>query len=386
MYRFLWHTHKRTVSIMLKASFIAITISCCGLVVGDAIMKGLHQTTLNSLKQGTPDITIQAKEGKELDTTVLIKKLKTLIPSSAQLFSYTQTPLILIAQGATPLPGLFIQSSKDAAHELFPLLDIHNKNNKKNTACIVHPEIYHQYQDKKTRTMGALFAHDDIDESSDCFTHIKLPVSGTDKSLTSPSSEALIWSDKPLIESPYTTTIIGINTKTKGELTHIHKTLKNSLPASLIITTWEEQYPELGGALALEQYAFYAIMAIILLITAIILGCFVALFIDSKAKTISLLMLHGMSKKQVMGIFGSIIVIITAAATFVGSFLGFMLSWSIEYFRLIPLSETIYYTDHLPAILSLKTLFLPGLIFIPLSIFLALYALKKISIQSSHFR
>lgn len=118
--------------------------------------------------------------------------------------------------------------------------------------------------------------------------------------------------------------------------------------SGLHIYSWKELYPALVSALALEKYAMFFILSLIILVASMNVISLLFMQIIQKRADIAILQAMGLSRMQTRTIFTFMGMIIATTASIIGLILAAIACFILERFPFIQLPDT-YYVSHLPA-------------------------------------
>lgn len=150
---------------------------------------------------------------------------------------------------------------------------------------------------------------------------------------------------------------IGIMVKSNQSIHHVQSLLKQRFNFSVL--RWQDFYPSLFDALALENYAMILIFCLVLLIVSITLSSLLMMYLFYQQRTIFICRAMGMSVRMLRTIFMLINGTISLISTIIGSSIALVVCWMLNYYQLISLPE-VYYIHYLPAELSLFTVIIIG--------------------------
>lgn len=125
------------------------------------------------------------------------------------------------------------------------------------------------------------------------------------------------------------------------------QTLKKDL-SHLTVSSWKDLYPAILSAMKLEKCA---VIGIIMLLTIVaLMNVISTLFtlVNRKQRDIALFMAIGMPNTIIRNIFVWMGIGMIATSSILGSATGFLISFMLETYKLIPLPD-IYYVNYLPA-------------------------------------
>lgn len=141
---------------------------------------------------------------------------------------------------------------------------------------------------------------------------------------------------------------IEVRTPSRDEASAIALRLQDTLGLIGHTEDWQTQNGALFQALKLEKIGMTLILLLIILVAAFNIVGTLSMVVTDKTREIGILRAMGMRAGAVRRVFFAQGMIIGAAGTLAGAFLGLLASWAIERYRLIPLESEIYFIDYLP--------------------------------------
>jgi len=141
-------------------------------------------------------------------------------------------------------------------------------------------------------------------------------------------------------------TQIGLSFAPHTNIPHTVARLRQRL--GLEVYSWQELYPALVSALALEKYTMFFILLLITLIAAMNIVSLISMLITQKRSDIAILRAMGVAPTTILTIFMIIGISIASIATSAGILCACIASFLLERYPFIKLPH-IYYVSHLPA-------------------------------------
>jgi lipoprotein-releasing system permease protein len=128
--------------------------------------------------------------------------------------------------------------------------------------------------------------------------------------------------------------------------------IKNNLQKNLRypyeVRTWMEMNRTLFGALRLEKFAMFLILALIILVACLnIAGCLTILVMD-KTRDIGILRAMSVTRSALVRVFTLDGLILGAGGATLGFAAGMGICFALKKYSFIELPKDIYYLDHLP--------------------------------------
>jgi lipoprotein-releasing system permease protein len=152
--------------------------------------------------------------------------------------------------------------------------------------------------------------------------------------------------------SPDVTTGIGLKLKDPDMAADIKKSIHQQFGYSFLVRTWMETNATFFAALALEKFAMFIILTLIVLVASFNIVSTLIVTVTSKVKDIGILMAVGASRRTIRTIF----TIQGLALGFKGVLWGFVLgvgaSLLLKKYHFIELPQEIYYIKHLPVVIN----------------------------------
>ncbi|TET33765.1 ABC transporter permease, partial [Candidatus Dependentiae bacterium] len=117
---------------------------------------------------------------------------------------------------------------------------------------------------------------------------------------------------------------------------------------ALDVYSWQELYPALVSALALEKYTMFFILLLITLIAAMNIISLISMLISQKRADIAMLRAMGIAPQTITAIFMIIGMSVAGVAALLGILCACIASVLLERYPFIELPH-VYYVSHLPA-------------------------------------
>ncbi len=121
---------------------------------------------------------------------------------------------------------------------------------------------------------------------------------------------------------------------------------------SYLVRTWIEQNANFFAALALEKFAMFIILTLIVLVASFNIVSTLIVTVTSKVKDIGVLMAVGASRKTIRAIFMFQGLAIGFMGTFWGFVLGVGLSLLLKQYHFVELPQEIYSIRYLPVLIQ----------------------------------
>jgi len=171
----------------------------------------------------------------------------------------------------------------------------------------------------------------------------------------------------------------GLKLKNNTQMAHVIADLKKRL--SLEVFSWKDLYPALVSALALEKYAMFIIVSLVMLIACMNMIALLFMYITYKKLYIALFKAHGMTDYDIGSVFVIIGMIICCAASGLGLCAGIIIGYVLDAYQLIQLPD-VYDIAYLPAYTDTAQIISIISVFLVCSIIAVIIPTRKISVTS----
>ena len=149
-----------------------------------------------------------------------------------------------------------------------------------------------------------------------------------------------------------TVTGIGIKLKNPDQAPIIKKEIYQQIGFSYLIRTWMETNANFFAALALEKFAMFVILTLIVLVASFNIISTLIVTVTSKVKDIGILKSIGASRGCIHRIFTWQGLAVGAMGTLWGFIGGVGVIYLLKKYQFIKLPQDIYYIDHLPVLIQ----------------------------------
>ena len=149
-----------------------------------------------------------------------------------------------------------------------------------------------------------------------------------------------------------TVTGIGLKLKDPDQAPMVKKEIYNQLGFSYLVRTWMETNANFFAALALEKFAMFVILTLIVLVASFNIISTLIVTVTSKVKDIGILKSIGASRACIRRIFTWQGLAVGAMGTFWGFTGGVSVILLLKKYQFIKLPQDIYYIDHLPVVVQ----------------------------------
>ena len=377
-YRFLRGSqHNGSLSFMLKLCFLSMSISTCALILVLSIATGFEQATYTKLKGVHTDGIIRAN-GKPIHFDKIKKviddefkdSIRAISPSNAYSVvtqdSYCEFGPVALLKGVDPLSlkhitifptTLIAQREKTEFTKLFT-----------GNSVVIGAKIAEQLGLSLEDTITILFPEaGDQKASNISLGSFQLKIAGIAKTGIEEVDEQLILCSLDLLKDMFpesAITEIGFaytnSKKAPATLQALRKRFQE-----LEIYSWQDLYPPLVAALALEKYAITAIVILIMLVASMNIASLLLMYIHQKRKVFAICKIMGLSSRSVQLIIILMGIYIAASACLVGMSAAFFIGMFLKQYPIITLPDA-YYVSSLP--IELCPSFFIGTFFMAVSI------------------
>jgi lipoprotein-releasing system permease protein len=149
-----------------------------------------------------------------------------------------------------------------------------------------------------------------------------------------------------------TVTGIGIKLKDPDQAPAVKREIYEQIGFSYLVRTWMETNANFFAALALEKFAMFIILTLIVLVASFNIISTLIVTVTSKVKDIGILKSIGASKASIHRIFTWQGLAVGAMGTFWGFTGGVGVIFLLKKYQFIKLPQDIYYIDHLPVVVQ----------------------------------
>ena len=145
---------------------------------------------------------------------------------------------------------------------------------------------------------------------------------------------------------------IGLKLKDPDGAPIIKKEIYDKVGFSYLVRTWMETNANFFAALALEKFAMFVILTLIVLVASFNIISTLIVTVTSKVKDIGILKSIGASRACIRRIFTWQGLAVGAMGTFWGFTGGVAVTYLLKKYQFIKLPQDIYYIDHLPVVIQ----------------------------------
>jgi len=145
---------------------------------------------------------------------------------------------------------------------------------------------------------------------------------------------------------------IGLKLKNPDQATAIKRNIYDLIGFSYMVRTWIETNSNFFAALALEKFAMFVILTLIVLVASFNIISTLIVTVTSKVKDIGILKSIGASKASIHRIFTWQGLAVGIMGTFWGFVGGVGVIYLLKKYQFIKLPQDIYYIDHLPVLIQ----------------------------------
>lgn len=169
--------------------------------------------------------------------------------------------------------------------------------------------------------------------------------------------------------------VTGIEVRTSNEwkADQIGQALETSLGFPFRTQSWQDQNSSLFKALKLEKFAMGFIVLLIILVAAFNIVSTLTMVVTDKTREIGILKAMGMPARSIRRIFLTQGTVIGAGGTALGVTIGVVVGVALDRYKLIPLSESVYFIDHMPVTIQATDVVITILASLAIAILATLY-------------
>ncbi len=149
-----------------------------------------------------------------------------------------------------------------------------------------------------------------------------------------------------------TVTGIGLKLKDPDQASIVKREIYDTIGFSYLVRTWMETNANFFAALALEKFAMFIILTLIVLVASFNIISTLIVTVTSKVKDIGILKSIGASRSCIHRIFTWQGLAVGAMGTFWGFVGGVGVIMLLKKYQFIKLPQDIYYIDHLPVVIQ----------------------------------
>ena len=145
---------------------------------------------------------------------------------------------------------------------------------------------------------------------------------------------------------------------TQNNFSSISELIDEKLRYPYYSSSWKEKHHTLFKWLEVQKLPIIIIFGMISLVAIVNIISALTMIVLDKIKTIGALQAVGFRKKQINLIFLSKGAIIGTIGSFIGLFIALVLGWMQMKYRILSISEDIYFMDHLPVSFNINNILL----------------------------
>jgi lipoprotein-releasing system permease protein len=147
---------------------------------------------------------------------------------------------------------------------------------------------------------------------------------------------------------------IGLKLKDPDQARAVKQGIYDQIGYSYLIRTWMETNANFFAALALEKFAMFVILTLIVLVASFNIISTLIVTVTSKVKDIGILKSIGASSASINRIFTWQGLAVGVIGTFWGFLGGVSVIYLLKKYQFIKLPQDIYYIDHLPVLIQVS--------------------------------
>lgn len=362
----MWGTrHAQTISTMVRVSCLALTIASGALALTMCVMRGFEQSG-HQLLQGihAPILMSAGLYGLDYEPIKII--LETDFPEVAS-FSPRDTQHAIIkdpVSGELSAPVLLLgvlpehehqttQIERYLTHTLFKQPFPFNAL-LQDDRILIGERLASLYQLKVGDMIELVYSPDTKMSGSKLYLSSNpAQVSGIFKTGLEEVDASTVYCSLNFLERLFPDTeVTSIAIKPTAQTSQAALIARLQERFGLDVYSWQALYPALVSALQLEKYAMFLILSLIILIASMTILALLYMQIQHKRGDIAVLHALGVSTHTITQIFMWMGITIAALSSLVGLSCAWIIAWSIERFKLIPLPADSYFISYLPVSLE----------------------------------
>ncbi|HBL98763.1 TPA: hypothetical protein DDZ86_03915 [Candidatus Dependentiae bacterium] len=364
---------EQAISRLAIICFASISLGSCALLVTTAIVHGFRRATQETFQNVHPDITIQAFTRAPLAykkiSAVLEKEFKS---SCAAQTPYSEGYALAQSDACDDLSHLVtIQGIDPQKDGLVRKLNATLKTQLKSAAaalkddCVLVGDILAKGLGLAPGETLTLLrpTHANVRSKTIAFEEVTVTVGGVFKTGLDDMDGSLVICPLSLFNRLFPQSgITNIGIKLHPDIPLKPTIQKLSKRFNLDVFSWQELYPALEAALALEDLALMLIVALVALITNLNVASLLSLFLFQKRLPIAILRTMGMQQHILSRGFMIIGATLVIGAQLLGLAMAAGTCFILEHFKLISLPSDAYFASYVPAELHLfSTLWVLGI-------------------------
>lgn len=367
-YRFLRGAQENYLSSIMTLCVVSISIGVCSFLLATSIASGFEQATYEKLKGVHADGLIRG-HGKPLDylkiKQVILKEYKDMIDEISPSDSYSVVTRdvygdlgpVACLKGVDPRSLAQITRFESALIAQYKNVSFEDLF--KDSGVIIGEKIAQQLTVSVGDRLTLFFPETELldrDSERDCmkFGSYQVFVAGIVKTGIEEVDEQIILCSLSLMRDIFpqsAPTEIGFAYGKTGNSKNILRMLRERF-STLEVYSWQDLYPPLVAALALEKYTVACIVFLIMLVASMNMIALLYMYIHKKRKLFAVCRIMGMSDRSLQFIIISMGLYIAALSALIGLLLAFIAGTCIQRFVTIPLPD-MYYIGTLPVQMSL---------------------------------
>lgn len=358
---------EKNIGTMIKICSISIIISTFSLSLITAIMNGFEKGTRDKLQGIHSDLIIYSSNFLPLDYDKIDSMLKQDFGKYIEAIAPQASSQVLVQNlenkqditNLVMLRGIDLEQESKVSNLKLKLFGKIN-----NGEVIIGESLAKQLGVNIDDSINLLYPESGISTNKIQLQIVDVKVAGFFKVGISEFDEHLIFCSLDFFDTLFETGITEINIKVSPIIKY-NATLLNKLildlktRLDLQVISWQDLYPALVSALAIEKYAMFLILLLVVLIASMNIISLLFMFIVQKRLDIAILKSLGMKNSQLVQIFVLIGVIISFISSIIGTILALFISFILNNYSLISLPD-IYYITYLRA--DFELIFIPIII------------------------
>jgi lipoprotein-releasing system permease protein len=379
------------VATMIKVCFIGIFVSCCALTLTMSIMRGFEKAMLEKLQGIHAHLTIRAF-GNDLDTATFENFLNTKYPNSLIWAPQESKHLMVQLPNSQDVGDVMILRGVDPEREA-KVSKIEKRlvsgrwlNATDTNAVVIGKKQAENLGLHVGEQLNLLFAPEERSGRKITLEKSSARIVGIFQTGIEEYDTSILFCPFGYLVTLFPTagyTQIGLLLNDGVNQEKTLRELRAELP-SLEVYSWQDLYPALLSATALERYVMFIILTLMALIASLSIVALLFMQITQKRSDIAILYAMGCSRKMIARIFLGMGILLTGAAALFGLFTAFCICLLLQRYPILQLPD-VYYSTHIPVAVELPMFVLIFMVTIALGFLATWYPVqrtKRINIAS----
>jgi lipoprotein-releasing system permease protein len=348
--RYIRHINRQQgIHLLFLLSCIATIIGCASITISLSIMSGLQQETITIFRTIYGDCIVQTSDG-----SINSKAFKTFaqknFPSITSYIPSCQEQVLMSSDEKKHPHGILIKAINPQEPHTAAMVkklisqEKHNETIEKlfsDKNILVGKRLAQSYNLSVGDEVYLLYP-ESYTQQTVSFGRYKARISGFVATGLEDIDDSLVLCNFALYKNIFNTdqpTMITMycNNATAQSILSIKNALKTK--TDLVIYSWHDMYPAIVAAMKLEEYGLYIILATIILLLCMLISSSTWSFLIYKQHDIYILRCMGLSAVSISAIFLCINLILALIGSIIGSALGMLCCFIINYTSIITLPD-----------------------------------------------